>query len=248
MNANVIVFEAAIFILFLIFYNGGSRAMGKGRHRGFFLGALLFSLAFQTIAVWGGGMNFYWYSVNAYYKHYPLGGYIVWLGLVPLAACLMWYMIAATSQILSALFMPKAKLWSRAAVSGAIAVGFYLLVLPVAVTNHWVTFTMKSFYVFDIPLVALFAIFGSVFLFNAVYELTVLEQKDTKALKKIEDKTIKRLAFKSNRYAKNLTWAQLEWLFLFRLALTLVAFAVYMVPVVVIFWAVANRGAIPPGW
>ena len=248
MNANVIVFEASIFILFLVFYQGASRAMGKAKHRGFFIGALLFSLAFQIIAVWGGAMNFYWYSLNSYYKHYPLGGYIIWLGLVPLAACLLWYMVAAISQMLSAVLMPKASVASRAAVSGAMAVGFYLLVLPIGVTNHWWTFNMKSFYVIDIPLVVLFAIFGSVFLFNAVYELTVLQQRDTKLLKKVEDNTIKRVAFKSNRFAKNLTWTQLESLFFFRLALALVVFAVYMVPVVVIFWAIANRGQIPPGW
>jgi hypothetical protein len=248
MKANVIVFEAAMFILFLVFYHGASRAMGKSRHRGFFIGALLFSLGFQTVAVWAGGMNFYWYSINSYYKHYPLGGYIVWLGLVPLAMCLLWYMIAATAQMLSAVLMPRGKLASRSAIAGLIAVGFYLLVLPVAVTNHWVTFNLKSFYVLDIPLVALFAVFGSVFLFNGVYDLTILQQRDTKLLKKIEDRTIKRVAFKSNKYAKNLTWAQLEWLFFFRLALALVAFAVYMVPIVVIFWAIANRAPIPSGW
>lgn len=248
MKAGVIVFEATVFILFIVFYQGGSRAMGKSRHRGYFVGSLLFSLAIQTTAVLIGGMNYYWYSLNAYYKHYPLGGYVIWLGLVPLAVCLLWYMIAATSQILSALFMPRAKVASRAAVSGAIAVGFYLLVLPVAVTNHWWTFNLRSFYVVDIPLVALFAVFGSVFLFNAIYEMTILEQRDTKLLKKIEDKTVKRIAFKSNKYAKNLNWSQLEWLFLSRLVLAFVAFAIYMTPIVVIFWAIANRGQIPPGW
>jgi len=247
-KANVIVFEALTFILFLIFYQGASRAMGKARHRGFFIGALLFSLAIQTAAVWGGVMNFYWYQLNTYYKHYPLGGYIIWLGLVPLAACLIWYMVAATCQMLGALLLPKAKIWSRSAVAGAIAVGFYALIEPVAVTNHWWTFNLKSFYIIDIPLVALFAVFGSVFIFNAIYELTVLQQRDMKALKKFEDRTIKRIAFKSNKYAKNLNRTQLEWLFLFRLIIGLVAFAVYITPVIAIFWAVANRGQIPPGW
>lgn len=248
MKANVIVFEATVFILFLVFYQGASRAMGKSRHRGFFTGALLFSLAVQTTAVLAGTMNFYWYSLNSYYKHYPLGGYIIWLGLVPLAACLLWYMIAATAQMLSAVLLPKAKLWTRALVAGAVATGFYLLVLPVAVTNHWWTFNMRSFYVIDMPIAALFAVFGSVFLFNFAYEFTVLERKDFKPLKKIEDKTVKRVAYKSNKYAKNLTWTQLEWLFLFRLIPAFVVFGAYIAVFVAIFWSVANRGHIPPGW
>jgi len=248
MKGNVIVFEALTFIFFIVFYQGASHAMGKRKNRAFFIGSLLFSLAIQTVAVWGGVMNFFWYSQNSYFKHYPLGGYIIWLGLVPLAACLLWYLVAATAQMLSTVLMPEAKLWSRSAVAGAIAVLFYMLIEPVAVTNHWWTFNLKSFYVIDVPLVALFAIFGSVFLFNAVYSLTVLEPSDTKFLKRIEDKTIKRVAFKSNRYAKNLTFNQLESLFFWRLALAFVAFGVFIAPVMAIFWAVANRGQIPPGW
>lgn len=248
MKANAIVFEALTFILFLVFYRGASHAMGKSRNRVFFLGAVLFSLIIQTLAVALGAMNFYWYAINSYYKTYPLGGYVIWLGVVPLAACLLWYMVTATCQMVSTILMPKAKIWSRSAVAGAIAVGFYALIQPVAVTNHWWTWNLKSFYIIDIPLVALFAVFGSVFLFNVVYELTVLEPKDQKTLKRFEDKTIKRLAFKSNRHAKNLNWRQLEWLFMFRLVLAVVVFAAYIAPVVAIFWAVANRGQIPPGW
>jgi len=247
-NANVIVMETAVFLLFLVFYYGASRAMGASRHRGYFTGALLFSLAVLTTAVWAGGMNFYWYGINSYYKHYPLGGYIVWLGLVPLAACLLWYMVAATSQILSALFAPKAGPWTRAALSGALALPFYLLVLPVGVTNHWWTFNLKSFYVIDIPLPALFALFGSVFIFNAVYETTVLELRQAGFLKSLEDKTIARVAYRNVKDPRSLSWAQLKALFFFRLAAGFVTFAVCMAPVVVIFWAIANRGHIPPGW
>ena len=247
MKANVIVFEAAVFIFFLFFYHGSSRAMGKSRNRAFFAGALLYSLAIQTAAVWGGVMNFYWYQQNTYYKHYPLGGYIIWLGLVPLAACLLWYMIAALSQMLSTVLATKANVWVKSTIAGAIAMGFYALVEPIAITNHWWTWNLKSFYIIDIPLVALFAVFASVFLFNAVYTLTVLEAKDQKNLKKFEDRTVKKL-LKTNRHPANLSWRQLEWLFLYRLLLSLVVFAAFIAPVIAIFWAVANRGQIPPGW
>jgi hypothetical protein len=176
-KANVIIFELAVLISFLVFYWGSSRTMGKSRNR-----------AFAAVAF--GGMNFYWYSINSYYKTYPLGGYIVWLGLVPLAACLLWYMVAATSQMLSALLAPRMNTWGRSAIAGAIAVGFYALIEPIAVTNHWWTFNLKSFYVIDIPLVALLAVFASVFVFNVVYQWTILEPKDTKSLKKFEDATV----------------------------------------------------------
>ena len=247
MKANVIVFEAAIFIFFLFFYHGSSRAMGKSRNRVFFAGALLYSLAIQTVAVLGGVMNFYWYQQNTYYKHYPLGGYIIWLGLVPLAAGLLFYMVAAMTQMLSTVMMPKASAWARSALAGAIAVGFYLLIEPIAITNHWWTWNLKSFYIIDIPLVALFGVFAAVFLFNAVYTLTVLDAKDQKNLKKFEDRTVKKL-LKTNHHPANMTWRQLQWLFLCRLLMSLVVFAAFMTPVIVIFWAVANRGQIPPNW
>lgn len=247
MRANVIVFEAATLIFFLIFYHGSSRAMGKSRNRAFFTGALLYSLVIETVAVMGGAMNFYWYAQNSYYKHYPLGGYIVWLGLVPLAACLLWYMVAAISQMLSTVLIPKANVWAKSALAGGIAVGFYLLIEPIAITNHWWTWNLKSFYIIDIPLVALFGVFASVFLFNAVYTLTVLEAKDQKNLKKFEDRTVKRF-LKTNHHPANLNWRQLQWLFVYRLLMSLVVFAAFMAPVIVIFWAIANRGQIAPNW
>ena len=75
----------------------------------------------------------------------------------------------------------------------------------------------------------------------------MLEAKDQKSLKKFEDRTVKKL-LKTNHHPANLTWRQLQWLFLYRLALSLVVFAAFMAPVIVIFWAVANRGQIPPNW
>lgn len=248
MKANVIVFEAVVFILFLVFYRGASRAMGRSRNRAFFVGSVFFALAIQTAAVALGVMNFYWYSINAYYTTYPLGGYVVWLGLVPLAPCLLFYMVTAMSQMVSALMMPKAKLWSRSAVAGAVAVAFYLLVQPVAITNHWWTWNLQSFYVIDIPLVALFGVFGAVFVFMYAYELTILNPTDTKLLKRVEDKTVKRIAYKSNRHAENLTFRQLEWLFAFRLGLAYLVFGAYIGIFITVFWLVANRGQIPPGW
>lgn len=247
MKANVIVFEAAAFIFFVLFYLGASKAMGRSRNRAYFIGSLLYSLVIQSLAVALGGMNFYWYSANSYYKTYPLGGYIVWLGVVPLAACLLFYMIAATSQMLSAVLMSKGKSPSRAAVSGAIAVGFYALILPIAITNHWWTYNLKSYYIIDIPLAMLLGVFAAVFLFNLVYDLTIIETRDYKPLKKFEDRTVKKF-LKSVRYAKNLSWRELEWLFMFRIGMAFVAFSVFMAPVVFVLWLVANRGHIPPGW
>ena len=51
MKANVIVFEAAVFILFLAFYYGMRRALGKRRNWVFLLGAVLFSLAIETASL-----------------------------------------------------------------------------------------------------------------------------------------------------------------------------------------------------
>ncbi|PKQ28088.1 MAG: hypothetical protein CVT63_04625 [Candidatus Anoxymicrobium japonicum] len=248
MKANVILFEIMTFILFLVFYRASSRAMGKRRNRTFFAGAVLFSLAIQTAAVLGGIMNFYWYSINHYYKSYPLGGYTVWLGVTPLAACLLWYMVTAISQMVSTAIAREAKLISRSAFAGAIAVGFYTLIEPVAVTNHWWTWNLRSFYVIDIPLVALFAVFGSVFLFNMTYGMTVLEPEGHKFLKRFEGRIINRLLFKSDKHANYITFDQIQRLFFFRLFLALVAFSAFIAPVIVIFWAIANRGQIPPGW
>jgi len=244
----VIVFEAATFILFLVFYQGARRAMGRSRNRAFLLGAVLFSLAVETTAVLGGVKNFYWYSLNSYYKHYPLGGYIIWLGLVPLAACLLWYMVAASSYVASSTLMPKRSIWARAAVAGAIATGFYLLIEPVAVTNHWWTWNLKSFYIIDVPLLAWIGVFLTVFLFTAVYQLTMVEGKEMPLIQKLEDLSIKRWPMRSRKHTKNLGFHQLVGVFLFRLAIAFVAFCAVMAPFMIVLWVIANRGQIPPGW
>lgn len=248
MKANAIVFEAITFILLLAVYQGGKRAFGKSHNRAFLGGAVLFSLAMQTIAVLVGGFNFYWYSTNGYYKHYPLGGYIIWLGIVPLAATLLWYMVTLASYLTAFTLMPRAKLWARSAVAGGVAVLFYALIEPVAVTNHWWTFNLKSFYVIDVPLVALFAVFGSVFLFSYTYYMTLVDARDPKLLKRVEGPTVRRWPVKSDKLTKNLGWENQVWVFAFRLVVALAVFAVYIAPIVAIFWAVANRGQIKTAW
>ena len=248
MNANVIVFEATVLVFFIPFYLGMSRAMGKSRNRAFLLGAVLFSLAIETAAVLGGVKNFYWYALNGYYNHYPLGGYVIWLGLVPLAAVLLWYMVTASSYLTVTTLMPDGNWYSRSAVAGAVAVAFYMLIEPVAVTNHWWTWNVKSFYVIDVPLLVLVAVFASVFLFVANYCLTVAEMREIEGLKGLEHRTIRHWPIDSSKVPKNLNWRQLEMLFLFRLVPALVAFAVVIAPVMLVLWLVANRGHIIPGW
>jgi hypothetical protein len=247
-KANVIVFEVITFVLFLVFYQGASRALGRSRNRAFLLGAVFYSLVIESAAVALGVKNFYWYSINSYYKTYPLGGYIVWLGVVPLAAALLWYMVAATSYLTATTLMPQSKLWVRSAIAGAVAVLFYMLIEPVAVTNHWWTWNLKSFYLIDVPLLALAAVFGAAFLFTYVFRLTLVDTADPKLLKKLEDVTIRRWPLKSRKLTKNLNWKQQFGVFTFRLVVSLVVFAAYIAPFVVLFWAIANRGHIKPGW
>lgn len=247
MKANVIVFEAAAFILFLAFYQGMKRALGKSRGRAFLLGAVLFSLAIETAAAWGGVKNFYWYSINGWFKHYPLGGYIIWLGLVPLAATLLWYMVAGISYLAATTFMAKRGVWAKSSTAGVIAVGFYLIVEPIAVTNHWWTWNVKSFYLIDVPALAWIGVFISVFLFVAAYQLTVMELKDLGPLQRLEDKTVKRL-LKTKQPTTKLNWYQLQSVFLARLVVSLAVFAALIAPVMAVLWLVANRGHIPPGW
>lgn len=248
MRANVIVFEVSTFILFLAFYRAAARALGKSRNRGLLGGALAVSLVVESVAVGLGIKNFYWYSINNYYQTYPLGGYIVWLGVVPLAAALLWYMVAATSYISATTLLPDRNIWARSAAAGGFAVLFYALVEPVAVTNHWWTWNAKTFYVIDVPLMGLFAVFGGAFLLSAAFNLTLVNVADPAYLKKLEDSTIRRWPLKSRKLTKNLSWPQQLVVFAFRLAAGLVVFAAYMAPVVVVFWALANRGHIKPGW
>lgn len=248
MNANVIVFEAAVFILLLVFYPGSGRFLGRSRARAFLAGAVLFSLAVQTAAVLAGGMNFYWYQLNSYYKHYPLGGHIIWLGVVPLVSLLLWYLVAAISYIAASMLASRRGAWTKAAISGGIATAFYLLIEPIAVTNHWWTWNLKSFYFLEVPVLAWLAVFLSVFVFTAMYQLTVVDMADPKWLKKLEDSTIKKWPIKSKKITRNLSWRQLEGVFYFRLLVAFGAFAVVMAPLTAALWLIANRGQIPPGW
>jgi hypothetical protein len=247
MRGNVIVFEILVGAFFVVFYIGGSRAMGRLRHLTFLTGAVFFSLAIQTTAVLCGLMNFFWYATNSYYKHYPLGGYIVWLGLVPLSVALLWYMVAMTSYVAALHILPSKNVWARAALAGGIATLLYMLIEPIAVANRWWVFNAKSFYLIDVPLFAVLGVFLSVFVFTLVFHWTITEPRDNKSLKKLEDRSVKRL-FKSKRYAKNLSFHQLCALFYFRLVLAFVLYSAVMSAVVVVLWAVANRGQIKPTW
>lgn len=248
MKANVIVFEISIFVLSIVFYVGIKRTLGKSRGRALFIGAVLFSLAIETISVWGGLKNFYWYATNDYYKHYPLGGYIIWLGIVPLAAALLFYMVSVISYLASKYMVRKGNLWARSAVAGAVGLAFYMMIEPVAVTNHWWAWNAQSFYLIDVPLFAWVAAFLGVFLLTAAYQLTIVDRADPRPLKNLEDRTIKRWPLKCRQPSTELRWSLLEGVFLFRLLLALAVFAVVMAPVVALLWAVANRGHIPPGW
>lgn len=248
MKANVIVFEVATLILFAAFYQGAKMAMGRSRNRGFLGGALVLSLVVQSLAVGLGAKNFYWYSINNYYQTYPLGGYIIWVGVVPLAAALLWYMVSATAYLAATALFPRRNLWVRSSAAGGYAVLFYALLEPVAVTNHWWTWNARTFYVIDVPLIALFAVFGGAFLLSVVFDLTLVSGADPSWLKKVEDATVRRWPLKSKKLTRNLSWPQQLVMFYFRLAAALVVFAVYMAPLVVVFWAVANRGHVKPGW
>jgi uncharacterized membrane protein len=247
-KANVIVFEVITFVVFVVFFQGAHRALGRSRNRAFLVGAVIYSLVIESVAVALGVKNFYWYSINSYYKTYPLGGYIVWLGVVPLAATLLWYIVTATSYLTATTLKPQSKPWVRSAIAGTVAVVFYMLIEPIAVTNHWWTWNAKSFYVIDVPLLALVAVFGTVFLFTYVFRLTLVDMNDPKFLKKLEDITIRRWPLKSKKLTKNLSWKQQLEIFTFRLCVSLVVFAAFIAPFVALFLAIANRGHIKPNW
>lgn len=248
MKANVIVFEASILILTPFFYAGTKRYLGRSRSRVFLLGSVLFSLAIETGAVLGGVKNFYWYSLNSYYKHYPLGGYIIWLGLVPLAACLLFYMICASSYMAGALLAPRKGAYAQSAIAGLISVIGYLMIEPVAVTNHWWTWNVKSFYLLDFPVLTLVGVFLAVFLFTITYQITIMELGDFKILSKFEEKTIKRWPIKSSKSTHNLSWIQLIEVFTFRCIAALAVFSASIAPIMVLLWVFANRAHIKPGW
>lgn len=248
MKANVIVFEAAVLIASIVFYQGARRALGRSRNRAFLAGSVFFWLVIETGAVLGGLKNYYWYAQNDYYSHYPLGGYVIWLGLVPVAVVLLWYMVCASAYITSINLVPRRSVAARSAVAGAIAGAFYMLVEPIAVTNHWWTWNVKSFYLIDVPLLGVIAVFMSVFLFTTNFHATAMDMSDIKILKTLEGLTVRRWPEKSEGPINNLRWTGLLQVYFFRLACCLVVFVVAMAPVMVVLWLVANRGQIPPGW
>lgn len=246
MRANVIVFEISTYVLFIAMYLGAARALGRVRNRDFLLGSGAFALVIYTVSVVGGVNNFYWYSTNSYYKHYPLGGYIIWVGVVPLAALLLFYVVSMASYLVASTFSNN--VWKRSAIAGGIAVVFYLMIQPVAVTNHWWVWNAKTFYLLDVPLLAWIGVFLAVFAFTATYQLTVIEKADPAWLKPLEDR-IKRLGrLKSKKATINLEHDKLAWVYAWRLVIALVAFGIAMIPVMLVLWAIANRGPIPPGW
>lgn len=224
------------------------RTLGRSRARAFVYGGLLFSLAIETTFVVIGLKNFYWYSSNNYYKHYPLGGYIIWLGVVPLAALLLWIMVAASSYIISESMARKWNEYVRSLISGSIALVFYLLAEPVGITNHWWVWNAKSLYFIDIPVFSLICVFFAVFFSTLIFRTTIMERKDLSILSAIEQNTLRKFIVKSKRATKNLTWAQLRRVYLFRLMLSYVSLALVMAPIIAAFWSVANRGHIKPGW
>lgn len=248
MRANVIVFEAAMLIFAPFFYYGSRKVLGRSRARVLAGGAIAFALVVETVAVLCGVMNFYWYATNGYYKHYPLGGYIIWLGLVPLAACLLFYMVTGASLLAATWLGRNWNRWARAALAGGLGVLFYLLIEPVAVTNHWWAWNVKSFYLIDVPVLAWIAVFVAVFVISAAFQLTELERADLKPLTWLEARTVRRWPLKTKEATANLTAHQLQGLFFFRLLVALAAFAVVITPVMTLLWLVANRGVVPPGW
>ncbi|MBN1288721.1 MAG: carotenoid biosynthesis protein [Actinobacteria bacterium] len=248
MKANVIVFETAILIFTIVFYQGAKLLMGKKRNLAFFLGAACFSLVIESIAVAGGAKNFYWYAANNYYSHYPPGGYIVWLGVVPLAYCLLWYIVSMTSYVIATAFLPRAKSYLSCLLAGGIAVVFYMIIEPVGVLNHWWTWNLKSFYMIDVPLAACISAFLSVFVFTWIYHVTVFEKRDIGALARIENNTFKRWPMKTRKLTRNLDWDDLQTVYFFRLGLGVLAYSAVIAPFMVLFWAIANRGHIVPGW
>lgn len=248
MKANVIVFEVATFIFFLVFYQGARRVLGRARNRSFLLGAAVFSLVIETVSVACGVQNYYWYNINHYYKTYPLGGYIIWLGVVPLAALLLFYLVSCTAYIAAQTLMPGSRQWARSCAAGAIAVGFYLMIEPVAVTNHWWTWNLRTFYFLDVPVLAWISVFVATAIYTWLYHHTIVEKKEPGPLTKLENQSIKRWPLKSKKITKNLTWAQLEAVFVYRLVFALAAFGVVIAPIMFLLWLAANRGQIPPGW
>ncbi|MDD5748832.1 MAG: carotenoid biosynthesis protein [Actinomycetota bacterium] len=248
MRANVIVFEASVLVLSPFFYMGAKRYLGRSRNRIFLSGAVLFSLAIETGMVLGGMKNYYWYSINSYYKHYPLGGYIIWLGLVPLAATLLFYMVCATSYIAGGILAPKKGALAQSAVAAVVTLVFYLLIEPVAVTNHWWTWNAKSFYFLDIPVFALLGAMLATLLYTFIYQKTIMELEDVKVLGAIEAKTIKRWALDPKKATRNLSLKQLMGLFAFRCFAALVAYGFVIAPIIFVLWILANRGQIKSSW
>lgn len=250
MKANVIVFDAGILILSVPFILMAQRAMGRSKGRAFLLGSILFYLAVETASVIGGLKNYYWYATNGSYgfSHYPLGGYIVWLGLVPLSALLLFCMVCATSYLSAIYLLPDRGRWMRSAVAGLLALLLYLIIEPVAVTNHWWTWNLKSFYLIDVPLLGWIVVFLAVFFFTAVYDMTVMEKAEPAPLSAIERSTVRRWLLKTEDSIGDLSLDKLWVVYIYRLLLCFAALVAVAAPFAVLLWAVANRGHIPPGW
>jgi len=248
-RANVIVFEVTTVLLFIAFYEGARRAMGKRRARTFLLGAAAFALVIETVAVLTGLMNFYWYSTNIYYKSYVPTGYLFWLGVVPLAPVLLFAMVCAMSYLAAAWILAGRRLYARCLLAGGIAAVFYLMIEPIAVVNRWWVWQARSFYVLDFPLFAPIAVLLATFGFTLVFHYTIMERKDPKLVASLERKTVKKWPIKYREAATHtLNWHQLGLLFLFRAAAVLVAFFVAITPFIILFWAVANRAQVISNW
>lgn len=248
MKANVIVFEIIAVAFFIATFILGRKVFGKSRCRAFLTGALLFSLAAETVAVAAGGKNFFWYEINSYFTHYTPTGYLLWLGLVPAAACMIWALIAAFSYISVFTLMEKSSLWKKASVSGLVAVFFQLLIQPVAVTNHWWTWNMKSFYFLDVPVVLYVGTFIGTYVFTRIYHRTFVEGTDCTGLAALEKVSVRRWPVRSTQPLGELRWVQVLEVFSFRLAAGFLILTLCMAPFVLLFWAIANRGMIPLGW
>ncbi len=248
MKANIIVFEISAFIFSLAIYLSARKALGKSTNRTFFLGAVGLSLLFETAGVLLGYRNYFWYAQHNYFNHYPLGGIIIWLGLVPLAACLTFYILTACSYFISKALLPKGSIWSRGALAGLTAVVIAFMIEIVAVTNHWWTWNLKSYYFLDIPVFYLVFLFIMVFVFTSIFERTMVQQEDFRVLKWLENKLVRPRILKSQKKTKNLYFGQRRVLFYSRLVASVPVLAAAAGLLTYVFWLIANRGQIPPGW
>lgn len=248
MKANVIVFEISTILFFIAAFIGARLVLGKSRCRAFLTGAVFFSLAAETVAVALGGKNFFWYEIHSYYSHYTPTGFLLWFGLVPGAACLLMAMVLLFSYLSTFTLMEKSALWKKASAAGVVAVFFQLLIQPVAVTNHWWTWNMKSFYFLDVPVLLYLATFLGTYIFTRIYHRTFVEGADCTGLATLERLTVRRWPIMSMQPLGELRWIQVIQVFSFRLIAGFGILVASTAPFVLLFWAIANRGMIPLGW